>query len=183
MGTRFGGRTAGSFKKLAKLYVNGPEEYRGKWTAAAEAAGFPPGYSPDKTSSQAIHYLALERGEIKPKPKAAKAHAVDLTGLELPDPSDTDDSKWVALAKRLWPTWVGIASGELRASAAQKAILSDIMTRAHGKAGAERAEDPSKLDRPVIVLPALGDGKSLTICPVCLSGYTQPQGLQAQEGQ
>jgi hypothetical protein len=79
------------------------------------------------------------------------------------------DDEWCRLAKSLEPTVLGIASGTLRASAAQASTVRHILERCYGKVQEKQSEK-----RPasgVIVLPMLNHGQHSLICPNCGTKY------------
>lgn len=74
---------------------------------------------------------------------------------------------WQNLAKELASVYAGILSGEVKATAAQAALVKDVYNRAYGKPTASQAE--KRVAAGVVILPALDDGSKKMICPKC--GY------------
>lgn len=69
------------------------------------------------------------------------------------------------MAKDLAPVVAGILSGEVKASAAQVALIKDVQNRAFGKPAASVAE--KAVAAGVIILPALDTGMKMMLCPKC----------------
>lgn len=76
---------------------------------------------------------------------------------------------WQDVASKLGPTIQGILNGDITATAAQAALIKDIMNRAYGKPVATQSE--REVASGVLVLPALSTGESMTICPKCGSEF------------
>lgn len=86
---------------------------------------------------------------------------------------------WQKLAAELAPTFAGILSGDVKATAAQASLLKDVQNRAFGKPVATQAE--KKVAAGVIVLPTLDSGMNMQICPKC--GFDATKNLvAAQQG-
>lgn len=72
---------------------------------------------------------------------------------------------WQKLWAAIEPVYLQILSGSIGATAAQATLLSKIQDRAFGRPVATQAE--KRIASGVIVLPALGSGEKMTICPKC----------------
>lgn len=99
----------------------------------------------------------LEKGETPSVPK-------DLA-KRLTEAKSTED--WVRLANSLSSVIQGVADGTVKATAAQTAMLKDIMARAYGKPVATQQE--KRAAAGIVILPALDSGEKMMICPRC--GY------------
>lgn len=84
----------------------------------------------------------------------------------------TDDD-WKKLAGVLAPTVESIAKGELKASAAQAAMLKEVLARAYGKV--TKSQEDSQGPSGIVVLPTLGIGYKTNICVKCME-YHQTHG-------
>jgi hypothetical protein len=90
--------------------------------------------------------------------------AAAVLDVPLPAP-DASVDEWKQRADKILPKLVAIANGEIKATAAQVSAAKEIVQRAYGRV-AERDSDK----RPaagILVLPALGDQRVLTVCPRC----------------
>lgn len=74
---------------------------------------------------------------------------------------------WQRIANELSPVIQGIADGTVKSTAAQTAILKDIMNRAYGRPTAAAIE--KRESAGIIVLPVLETGDKAMLCPKC--GY------------
>jgi len=72
---------------------------------------------------------------------------------------------WQRVAAAVQPVMQGILDGTTKASAAQVALLKDVLNRAYGKPVATQEE--RKTSAGVIILPTLGDGAVMMLCPKC----------------
>lgn len=72
---------------------------------------------------------------------------------------------WQKLASDVAPVLQGILDGRIKASAAQAALLKDIMNRAFGVPKASQME--KRVAAGVIILPALNNNEKMMICPKC----------------
>jgi len=88
--------------------------------------------------------------------------------LKTGDPKDKD--YWKTLAYQLQPTIVAMADGTLKASAAQAAIIKEILSRAHGKVTKSQEDERGPVG--VVVLPTLDRGISAHVCPKCAEYHT-----------
>lgn len=85
---------------------------------------------------------------------------------------------WQKLAAELAPTFTAILSGEVKATAAQAALLKDVYNRAFGKPVATQTD--KRVAAGVIVLPTLNTGSEMTfICKKC--GYDPTKTLVVPE--
>src|SRR6266496_2807826 len=101
--------------------------------------------------------------ELKIVPKSP----LDALGNLIAAARTEDD--WKKLAGVLAPTVEAIAKGELKASAAQAAMLKEVLARAYGKVtkSQQDAQGPSG----IVMLPTLGVGASTQLCKKCLEAH------------
>jgi len=167
--------------KFAKLYTRGP--YQGQWEAAAKAAGYKT--APSKSSMVIRELIGAEGGQIPhffqpqeileesisepshlDQKESGNPPPLELS-LDLPSPNDPQaDEKWELLAKEVMPIWRNIAMGNVEANATQRQVLQNILDRGFGKAG-QKVDVMEEEEVRVVVLPALGAGAGLHICPRC----------------
>jgi len=114
------------------------------------------------------HYMQ-QRRERKRPPKIPG----DL-GKQVSDAKTTED--WQRIAAGLGDVIQAIADGRTKGTAAQVALLKDIMNRAHGKPQATQEE--KQISTGVVILPALDTGHKMTICPRC--GYGAEATLETE---
>lgn len=98
--------------------------------------------------------------ELKVVPKTP------LDGLGNLLASAQTDEDWKKLAGILAPTIEAIAKGELKATAAQAAMLKEVLARAYGKV--TKSQEDAKGPIGVVVLPTLERGASTHLCQKCL---------------
>lgn len=72
---------------------------------------------------------------------------------------------WRILADALKPTIEAVARGEVKASAAQAAMLKEIMSRAFGRV--TKSQEEQAVPPGIIFLPTVGEGSKMQICPKC----------------
>lgn len=101
--------------------------------------------------------------------RAAKPSLANLNKLQdrLRDAEATGD--WKKLAADLQPTVTAIASGTVKATAAQSSLLKHILDRAYGKVSKSQEDKLGPIG--VVVLPVFGDNNTTTICPDCLAAH------------
>lgn len=73
---------------------------------------------------------------------------------------------WKTLADGLQDTVKAIASGAVKATAAQTSILKHIMDRAYGRVS--KTQEDKKSAVGVVILPSFGADSNMHICPECL---------------
>lgn len=73
---------------------------------------------------------------------------------------------WRKLADSLNHIVIGIADGTIDATAAQVAMVKEVMARAHGKV--TKSQEDTKGPIGVVILPTLNDGRNTQVCPQCL---------------
>lgn len=81
---------------------------------------------------------------------------------------------WQKLAEQLGPIIQGVADGTIKATAAQTAMLKDIMSRAWGKPIA--IQEKKQVAAGVVVLPTLNFGHEMKVCPKC--GYEATKDME-----
>lgn len=107
------------------------------------------------------HYDGLKKPNI---PKDLGARVVAAKTAE----------DWQKLAEMLAPIIQGVADGTIKSTAAQTAMLKDIMSRAYGKPVA--IQEKKTVAAGIIVLPALDTGEKMSMCPRC--GYELTMGME-----
>ncbi len=143
--------------RFAELYENGPDDVRGNWIAAQKAAGYKKLRSPD---DPALWNLIMEyRKRFQTKPPEAVDEELEALSQALADVANVTD--WRVLAELAQPVLAKIAAGKIKASTVQIAALKMILQYAPKDAGDETASG-------IVVLPALGSGAEMQICPNCL---------------
>lgn len=75
------------------------------------------------------------------------------------------EEDWKKLAKQLEPTILGIADGSIKASAAQAAVVKEIMSRAYGRVTKSQEENQGPIG--IVILPTIGTEREMQICPRC----------------
>ncbi len=149
-------------KQFAELYENGPDDVRGNWIAAQKAAGYKKLRSPD---DPALWNLIMDyRKRFQTKPPEAVDEELEALSQALVDVAHVND--WGVLAERAQPLLAKIAAGKIKASTVQIAALKLILQYAPKDAGDEMALG-------VVVLPALGSGAEMQICPNCLKSLDE----------
>lgn len=123
--------------------------------------------------------IAISEPEIKVKRRKPVIPLDELK--EVIEKPKTDD-EWQKLAKSLKGTIEDIASGDVKASAAQAAMLKHILERAYGRVSVQVNEK-----RPasgILVLPTLGDRSNMQTCPRCGLELTptDDEDLQSESG-
>lgn len=102
--------------------------------------------------------------EMKVVPKTP----LDALGTAMTSAQTEDD--WKRLASELGPTVASIAKGEIKATAAQAAMLKEILGRAHGRIS--KSQEDSQGPIGIVVLPTLGIGPAMHLCPKCIDYHT-----------
>lgn len=157
-------------KQFAALYVNGPEGLRGNWEACERQL------KKKISNTQEVREAILaeggslgDRGEMPLPPK----EFIEILPIDLPEvdltkftdvQEDASQAEWMKLAKELEPTIKALAKGEVKASAAQTAIIKSILDRAYGRIG---QKEQTVSAAGVIILPALGERSEMFVCPNC----------------
>ena len=161
------GRTARQ-KRSVELYESGPDGVRGNWVEAQRAAGYVRIRSSDDPG---LWNLIMEyRKRFQAAPPEAVDEELEALSQALVEVADADD--WSVLAERAKPLLAKIASGQIKASNAQIAALKMILQHAPKEAGDGRPLG-------VVVLPALGSGADMQMCPRCR--YELEEALQRGE--
>lgn len=100
--------------------------------------------------------------ELKRRREAKASIPLDL-GQKFKQAQQSGD--WKALADSLAETIQGIASGDVKATAAQSAIIQHILNRAYGKVSHSQEEMKGAIG--VVILPTLGDATDAKVCQKC----------------
>lgn len=150
-------------RRFAALYVNGPEHLKGNQEAIEAVLGA----KIDMNDADTKLFIEHEGGPAAaPVLSAAESGPRTEPALAVDVPSaDATPDEWKRRADAIMPQLVAIAAGTVKASAAQVSAAKEIVSRAYGRV-AERDTDK----RPaagILVLPALGDQRNLTVCPRC----------------
>lgn len=148
-------RPSNAARKFAELYVNGPAHIVGQWEMCANAAGMKEIPSRDDTM---IRRLVEELGGVVAPIDAEPEIAIDLEALAAAAADGT--IPWSEMAKQLTIVMSTIASGKVKASAAQVSIIKHIIAEAK----ATSATDDTVNN--VILLPVQGGGATATLDPV-----------------
>lgn len=152
--------------QFASLYVHGPKGIRGNWEACERQIGKK--VSNIQEVREAILAEGGSLGEVDKMPPAPEEFGIGEDVLDLSKytevSEDADENEWKKLAKELESTIREVAKGEIKASAAQIAIIKHVLERAYGRIG---QKDDSVAAAGVIILPALGERSEMFICPVC----------------
>ena len=150
-------------KDMAHLFVNGPDDVRGRWDQSATRAGYV--RIPSKQNETVLAAIDAARE----KQTAAKFAAMETALAEADDSTD-----WTALATKIMPLYAQIGMGTTRATATQVSTMKDIMLRGFGRV-VEKQQDltPSA----VIILPTLGADGNAQVCPKCKHELTQDEGV------
>jgi hypothetical protein len=150
-------------REFATLYVNGPTGLKLDWAAVEHKLG-----RKFATNDPLIREAIYAEGGALPDMMPSTISAGEVN-FKLFDPSilreDRSESEWLSLAEELEATMMGIAKGDVKASAAQVSILKEILARAHGKIGQQ--EKKTITPSGVIILPTLGERSAMAICPRC----------------
>jgi hypothetical protein len=148
------GRTSNKQKRMAELYVKGPEFLRGDWEKCAIAAGLDPTPATDEPHvCNAIRDLG---GRV---PGDAEPELDTGLGTQLDALSTAADAgiPWAQLRDDLTAVIRSVAKGDVRATAAQVSMLKHVIAEAK----AEEAGGSDKA-RNVVILPTQGAGATLT---------------------
>lgn len=76
---------------------------------------------------------------------------------------------WKKLAEELQPTFVAIANGTVKTTAAQASIIKHIFDRAYGKVS--KTQEDKRGPIGLVILPSLGSQTTAQICPQCLEAH------------
>lgn len=166
---RTDGFTEKDYRKFASLFVNGPAGVAGNIASCQEITLLGINPADPKLRDAVIAEGGQPTGPVDtlpvPKIKLKLKAPVDLDQVakEIEKPKSEDE--WQKLAKSLKGTIDDIASGEVKASAAQAAMLKHILDRAYGRVSAQANEK-----RPasgILILPTLGERSNMQCCPRC----------------
>lgn len=138
--------------RFIKLFLNGPEGVRGNWSAAAREAGFKERPS---RKNPILMRLLEEAGR--------STTALETMG---PMPAEDDAEGWKVLAERVKPIMRDAALGLVALDPQQRMVIKEIIDRAEGKVGQQKADTTQ--GPYVVVLPTLGSGKGLALCDDCV---------------
>lgn len=105
----------------------------------------------------------------------SKAYQEPLAALGDDIKAAKSDDDWKQLAAKLAPIVEQVASGALKATAAQAAMLKAIMDRAYGRV--TKSQEEARVAAGIVVLPTIGDGITSRICPLCLAEHAKHGGL------
>jgi hypothetical protein len=161
-------------RQFAALYVNGPLTLRGDWLACEREVK----QSVDALDSDVREAIVAEGGQLPdqaldakladsmPEPKnqgTGTTTSLDLSAFDMSKPKSNAD--WLKMAQDLGPVMNGIMLGDIKASAAQTALIKMIMDRAYGKISSVVEE--KQVAAGIIILPALGERSEQMVCPNC----------------
>jgi hypothetical protein len=155
-------------RRFVELFEGGPDGIRGNWVEAQRAAGYKKLRSHDDPT---LWNLIMEyRKRFQAAPPEAVDEELEALSQALVEVADVDD--WSVLAERARPLLAKIAAGQIKASNAQISALKMILQHAPKEAGDGRPLG-------VVVLPALGSGADMQMCPRCR--YELEEALQRGE--
>lgn len=145
-------RPSNALKRFAELYVNGPEHIRGRWDLCANGAGMKE--IPDRDDVMVRRMVEEAGGVVVPIDPPEHNPLAGLVDLEL---AADLGIPWKEIRGQLVQTIRSVATGELKASAAQVAMLKEIIK----KAEEQNAEEEEI--RSVVVLPTQGSAAEMKI--------------------
>lgn len=153
-----------SAANFANLYVRGPKGLQGEWESCERAIGVEFAIDdPDVRDA-----IIKEGGHPESVPKVP-----DVPELaSLPDQlakADTVSNGWTKLADSLGDTIEAVAKNQVKATAAQIAIIKHILDRAYGRVTASAQE--KLVPAGLLILPTLGERANTIICPKCAMEY------------
>ena len=140
-------RPSNKQRRMAELYVSGPEFLKGKWEECAIAAGLSP--SPPQDDPTLV--MLIEKAGGTPPGREPPA-AEDLLAELLT--ANEGGIPWSAMRDKLTDVMASVANGTVRATAAQVSMLKYIV---------EQAKDQGTTDKVlnVVLLPVQGAGATL----------------------
>ena len=145
-------RPSNQQRKMAELYVNGPDHVKHRWDVCAQAAGLDPAPSRDDPTMRTL----IDK----------------LGGAVLPDAPDIVDPlekvfamseagvPWVQMRGAVQQVMAEIATGKRKSTASQVAMINTILKKAEEM---EASEAESR--HHVILLPVQGEGPTLQFDP------------------
>ena len=162
------GKELDTKRRAAALYVAGPASVRGDWKAvfAVLSQEF------ELDDEDLLRFVAEQGGttegsdELMPQVGEQKPFPEEIVTKAKKAKTEKD---WCKLARKLDDVVLGIADGTVKATAAQASTIKHIIERCEG-----RVVDKSSEKKPasgVVILPALGSGSHMMVCPVCGSKY------------
>lgn len=161
-------RPSNKQRRLAELYVSGPEYLRGDWTRCSVAAGFEE--PPARDDAIMVNLVAALGGTITAEDanaeppefepaEPAEAPAADSVIGELFQAREKG-IPWSQMQSKLSDVIESVANGTVRATAAQVSMLKFIIAEAKADAAAAEANA-----RYVLILPTQGIGPAMRIDP------------------
>lgn len=164
-------------REFAILYVNGPDGVKGVWEECERRLG----RKVDANAPYVREMVIAEGGFIPDKMPMLPEPPIelDLSKFALAVNEADSDDDWAKLADQIRPTALGIMTGEIKASAAQTALIKTIWDRAYGKVSATKEEKIQASG--VIILPALGERSTMFVCPVCKYAVEQQHPKEIKE--
>lgn len=168
-----------SKRRFAALFVNGSGRTRGDWDESNKVLGteFRPndddlrrlieeegGEAPAKEASD----IVVKAGTAAPIAEGDYIAVIPtVPEFTLPAPN-AEREEWCKLWRdKLAPVFESIAMGGTRASAAQAKLLTSVQERCFGRVDVKTEED---VKSGVMLLPTIGVGSTMLICPRC--GHT-----------
>lgn len=156
-------RPSNALREFVKLYTTGPDHLKGQWEKCAVAAGMKYTPKPDDVMVQRMLRMAGPPLEAPPRPEpipVAPAPVPAILGELEAVVGVLEEEKgidWKRIRSVLQDTIESIATGEVRPSAAQVAMIKFVT---------EKAELQAKKDdtvTSVVVLPTQGTGAETVI--------------------
>jgi hypothetical protein len=149
---------------FANLYVRGPEGIQGDWEACEKAIG----KSFDIDDPEVRDAIIKEGGHPESVPPIPDAPILNELPLQL-EKADSVPDGWRKLADSLSGVVEAIAKGEVKATAAQTAIVKHVLDRGYGRVTASTQE--KLVPAGLLVLPTLGERANMVMCPNCSMKY------------
>lgn len=152
------GRTSNKQKRMAELWVKGPDYLKGDWERCAIAAGIDPTPATDEPHicTQIRALGGFPPGEVPPEPAEPESDPLS-TQLDVLSAAGDAGIPWAQLRDDLTNVIRGVAKGDVRATAAQVSMLKHVLAEAKAADAGERDNT-----RNVVLLPVQGAGASLT---------------------
>lgn len=149
-------RPSNNLRKFVELFVDGPMHMRGQWEMCANGAGMTS--TPDPNDPMVRRLIETAGGRV-PDPNAPVPAVDQLAAFEEALAADADGGKvdWKQIRALLPKVMKAIATGEIRGTPSQVAMVKYIAEKAEAQAeGEEEIHN-------VVVLPTQGNDASLRI--------------------
>lgn len=146
-------------EKFVELYCEGSAACRGDWEKSAYGAGMS---KPPDRNDPMVQRMIADRGGVTATPEMVRPPKVEppvapLAGLENLPLLAEGGLPWRMMRDALKDVIVSVASGTVKATASQVAMLKEIIKKAE-----EQAAEEDEV-RYVVVLPTQGSGAEMRI--------------------